>query len=155
MKRNLSHLIVIAAVSVAGVLMTGCTAAQANPQGDQSRFALTPSRGVVFGALDVYQEGDSTVITGKIRRTFNNCCDAERGHVDIALLAPDHSVLDMVSVSYTPRDMPRVRSRASRFTARLGYVLPDTVTIRVTYHEHSEVTNVSSDDMDSFPCQYI
>ncbi|MHC4553208.1 MAG: hypothetical protein ACYSUT_10675 [Planctomycetota bacterium] len=150
MKRKVSKLIVVAVVSMMSVIITGCTSAAVDPDGPKARVELTPAQGIVFGTLDVDQEGESTIISGKIRRSFNNCCDAERGHIDLALVAPDDSVLDVVSVYYTPRDMPRVRSRASRFTADLGYILPDDMTVRVTYHERSKAANTAS-----YTCEHI
>ena len=73
-------------------------------------------KGVVLSNLRAYEDDDELVIRGKVKRMFNNCCDAVRGHIDIAAVAPDGQVLDVVSVLYTPRDIHRVRSRASRFT---------------------------------------
>lgn len=77
------------------------------------------------------------VICGKVKRAAYNCCDAARGHVDITVVGPDGAIVDLVSVPYSPRNIPKVRSRSSRFTARLPYVVPEDVPLRIAYHYDS------------------
>ena len=65
-------------------------------------------------------------------------------------VAPDGLVLDIVSVLYTPRDIPGVRSRTSCFTARLPYTLGEDITLRITHHDNLEVAASPTNDRDKF-----
>ncbi len=136
------------------VFVSGCTTSNVNyPNETSILFERMPSRGVIVSNVRAYEDGDELVIYGKVKRTFNNCCDATRGHIDIAVVAPDGLVLDMVSVLYSPRDIPRVRSRTSRFTARLPYTLPEGITLRITYHDNLEVAASTTNARSKFLCE--
>jgi len=54
--------------------------------------------------------------------------------VDITLIGPDGEVVDLVSVPYSPRNIPKTRSRSARFVAKLPYLVPEGVPLRVSYH---------------------
>ncbi len=135
------------------VFISGCATSNVNPNETSALFERMPSKGVIVNNVRAYEDGDELVIYGKVKRTSNNCCDTTRGHVDIAVVAPDGPILDIVSVLYTPRDIPRVRSRTSRFTARLPYTLPEDITLRITYHENPKVAALSTNVRDKFLCE--
>ncbi len=97
-------------------------------------FKRVPSEDVHISEALAYEDGDELVIYGKVKRGPDNCCDAVRGHVDIVVIGPEGYLLDMASTMYRPRNIPKVRSRSSRFRVRLPYTLPDGVTIRIAYH---------------------
>ncbi len=70
--------------------------------------------------------------------------------MDISIVGPDGVVVDTVSVPYSPRNIPKVRSRSARFTARIPYVIPEDVPLRITYHkdnEHASVTDLADNTL--------
>ena len=141
-------------MSVAGVVfISGCAISNVNPNETSVLFESMSPKGVIISNVRAYEDADEFVIRGKVKRTFNNCCDATRGHIDIAVVAPDGLVMDIVSVLYTPRDTPRIRSRASHFTARLPYTIPEDITLRITYHDNLAVAVPSTNDRDKFLCE--
>ena len=140
-------------VVVAVVVVSGCARSNVNPNEASVLFEFMPSKGIIISNVRAYEDADELVVYGKVKRTFNNCCNATRGHIDIATVAPDGSVLDVVSVLYTPRDIPRVTSRTSHFTARLPYTLPEDMTLRITYHGNLEVAASTAYGEDKFLCE--
>ncbi len=142
-------MILVAAV----VFISGCATSNVNPNATSVLFESISPKGVILSNVRAYEDADELVIRGKVKRTFNNCCDATRGHIDIAVVAPDGFVVDIVSVPYTPRDIPRVRSRTSHFTARLPYTLPEDITLRITYHDNLEVAASTAYSEDKFLCE--
>jgi len=129
---------------IAAVFVSGCTISNVNYTNEVSvLFECVPSKNVIVNDVHAYEEGDELVIYGKVKRTVDNCCDASRGHVDIAIVAPDGLVLDMISVPYSPHNIPKVRSRTSRFITRLPYTLPEGITLRIIYHGSVEVISTA------------
>lgn len=132
-------------VSAAVVFVCGCSTSDVNYRNAAAvRFERVPSEGVFITDVGAYEDGGEMVVYGKVKRAGNNCCDAVRGHVDIAVVAADGLVLDVVNVMYSPRNIPKTRSRKSRFTARLPYTLGKDVTLRMTYHDSREVAASST-----------
>jgi hypothetical protein len=91
--------------------------------------------------VHAYEDEDELVIYGKVKRAADNCCDTARGRVEVAVVAPDGLVLDVVSVLYNPRNIPKVRSRSSNFMTRLPYTVPQGFILRITYRTSLEVAN--------------
>ncbi len=108
---------------------------------------------VLISDVHAYEDRDELVIYGKVKRAADNCCDAVRGHVDIALIAPDGLVIDVINVLYSPRNIPKVRSRTSRFMTRLPYIVPEEMTLRITYHNSLEVAASTAHTMDNYLCE--
>ncbi len=103
--------------------------------------------------MHAFENGDELVIFGKVKRAANNCCDAVRGHVDVAIVAPDGSVLDAGSFLYSPRNIPKVRSRSSHFKAVLPYIVPEDFVLRMTYHSGRELANSTTHTGGIFICE--
>lgn len=59
------------------------------------------------------------------------------GHVDIAIVAPDGSVLNKVSVPYHPHKINVISSRPSSFGVRIAIIPPDGSIVRVAHHNVS------------------
>ncbi len=137
-------LIKMAAISAA-ILISGCTTNSQN-HADQASvfFECIPTKNVVIRQVHAIEDEGELVIYGKVKRTINNCCDATRGRVDIHLVGPDDSVLDTVSVLYSPRNIPKARSRSSSFTARLPYTIPYGCSLRMSYNENRNVADSTS-----------
>lgn len=136
---------VAATVLVAAtILVAGCATNDPAYVNEASVLVeCVPSEDAHISDVHVYEDGDELVIYGKVKRAANNCCDAVRGHVDIGVVSRDGLVLDVISVLYSPRNIPKVRSRSSRFTATLPYIPPDGMILAIVYQS-------SSDAADSF-----
>lgn len=133
--------------------ISGCATSNVNPNKASVLLETISPKGVILSNVRAYEDADEFVVRGTVKRTFNNCCDAVRGHVDIAVVSPDGLVMDLVSVLYSPREIPRVRSRASHFTARLPYTIPEDVTLQVTYHSNPKITASTEYGEDKFLCE--
>ena len=139
---------------IAAVVISGCATSNVNYSNEALvLFERMPSEDVLISDVHAYEDGDELVIYGKVKRAADNCCDAARGHVDIAIVAPDGLVIDVINVLYSPRNIPKVRSRTSRFMTRLPYTLPEDITLRITYHDNLEVAASSTNDRDKFLCE--
>ncbi|UCC97503.1 MAG: hypothetical protein JSW66_16875 [Phycisphaerales bacterium] len=137
---------VAALLSAAVCVVSGCATSPLRLKGEAPvLLEHVPSEDVHISEAHAYEDGDTLVIYGKVKRAAANCCETARGHVDIAAVGPDGLVLDTVSVQYSPRNIPKVRSRASRFAARLPYAVPAGVTLRIAYHDGHNLVNVGDD----------
>lgn len=101
-------------------------------------FELVSSKDAYISKAYAYEDGSELVVSGKVKRSAQNCCDPARGHVDIAVLGPEGNILDVTSTLYSPRNIPKVRSRTSHFLARFPYTLPEGSTIRIIHHRGLE-----------------
>ena len=136
------------------VFFSGCATSNVNYTNEASvLFERMPSEDVLISDVHAYEDGDELVIYGKVKRAADNCCDAARGHVDVAIVAPDGLVIDIINVLYSPRNIPKVRSRTSHFTTRLPYIVPEDMTLRITYHDNMEVAASTAYREDKFLCE--
>ncbi len=114
-------------------------------------FECVPSADVLVSEVHAYEDGDAIVVYGKVKRTASNCCGAARGHLDIVIIRPDGSVLDAVSLAYSPRNIPKVRTRSARFSTRLPYTIPAGAILRLAYHNDHNVVEVGRN---AFVCRH-
>lgn len=136
------------------VLVSGCATSSLNYKNEASVvFEFTPSEDVLIKDIHAFENGDELVILGKVKRTAKNCCDAVRGHLDLALIAPDGFVLDTGSFFYSPRNIPKVRSRSSHFKAILPYIVPEDFVLKITYHSDREFTISTTHNGEMFICE--
>ena len=134
MGKLLSFIIGIALL-IGTVLFSGCASSTISYEKNVSvQFERVSSEDAHISEAHAYEDGDELVIYGKVKRAVNNCCDAARGYVDIAVIGPGGFILDVIHTLYSPRNIPKSRSRSSHFTTRLPYTPPDGVTIRITHH---------------------
>ena len=119
------HFIIV--LMMAAVLMSGCATGEFSHNED-----------VFISDAYTYEDGGELVILGHVKRSYKNCCDSARGHVDIALLTSDGTVIDSFSTLYSPSNIPKVRSRSSSFKVRRPYLPPDGIIIRMAYHNSLE-----------------
>jgi len=139
-------------LSAAAFAVSGCATVDINHRHEASvLFERVPSVDVFVSEVHSYEDGDTLVVYGKVKRTAANCCDAVRGHLDMVVVRPDGSVLDALSLVYSPRNIPKVRTRSSRFTTRLPYTVPAGTTLRIAYHNDRNVVEVSGD---TFVCRH-
>jgi len=119
------------------VPLSGCETTEVSYVKQAAVISLerVPTEDVLVSSVEAYEEQGSLVVYGKVKRALGNCCDAAKGHVEIAVIAPDGRVFDVIKVAYSPRNIPKTRSRSSRFEAKLSYIPPRDFTLRVTYHD--------------------
>lgn len=146
-----SRLLLATILRAATVLISGCATtnldlATETPAPNEATvlFQRVPSEDVVVSEVRAVRDAEGLTIYGRVKRTPDNCCDAARGHVDISIVGPDGVVVDTVSVPYSPRNIPKVRSRSAHFTARIPYLIPEDVPLRITYHNDHERGSVTS-----------
>ena len=153
---SLSRLIPPTILILAAVVISGCATADIDhpkapspPKRTPFKLERMPSESVLVSEVHAVRDGDGMLIYGKVKRAADNCCDAARGHVNITVVGPDGEVVDVVSVRYSPRNIPKTRSRSSRFIARLPYVVPSNFPLRISYHSDDENTFSGTDPTDS------
>lgn len=134
--------IIVAGLAITAVLVSGCATG-----------TISNSEDVFINAAYTYEDGDELVICGRVKRGYQNCCDSARGHVDIALLASDGFVIDAFSTLYYPHNIPKVRSRSSRFEVRRPYLPPDGLIIRMAYHSDLEAADSAAYAGGVFDCE--
>ena len=138
-RSNFSKFLFVTGLRLATILISGCATTNVDRVSDASvLFERMPSEDVVVSEVRAVEDADGLVIHGKVKRTARNCCDSARGHVDIAVVGPDGAIVDMITVPYSPRNIPKGKTRSARFTARLPYKIPEDVPLRITYHNDRE-----------------
>ena len=113
--------------------------------GSSVLIELLPSKKVEVATAQAYLDGDDIVIKGDVKRSFINCCKSARGHVDLALFGPDEGLLDMISTTYDPRNIPKGSNRTSQFLAKLPHLPLEKITIRLVYHDTLKPTETGSE----------
>jgi hypothetical protein len=142
MMGSFSRLLIGMSFTFGFILISGCAASNLNYKNEASViFECIPSEDVLISDVNAFENGDELVIFGKVKRAPNNCCDAVRGHLDMAIIAPDGFVLDAGSFLYSPRNIPKGRSRSSHFKAVLPYIVPEDFVLRITYHSSRELAS--------------
>jgi hypothetical protein len=132
--------VIVITLSMAALLFTGCATNRISHTNQLSvTFEPVSSKDAYISKVYAYEDGGELVVSGKVKRSINNCCDSTRGHIDIVVLGVEGDVLDVTSTMYSPRNIPKARSRTSHFTARLSNNLPEGATIRLAYHSDKEV----------------
>jgi hypothetical protein len=132
-----------AGMMMVAVMVPGCVTGE---------FSYTTAEDVFITDAYTYEDGGELVILGHVKRSLQNCCDSARGHVDIALLAHDGTVIDSFSTLYSPSNIPKVRSRSSSFKVRRPYLPPDGIIIRMAYHNSLEGADSALYAGDVFHC---
>jgi len=141
---------------LAAIVIPGCATpdvdrpkAPSPPRRKPFRLERMPSESVLVSEVHAVRDGDGMLIYDRVKRAADNCCDAARGHVNITVVGPDGQIVDVVSVRYSPRNIPRNRSRSSRFSARLPYVVCGDFPVRISYHSNDEHAFSDTDVTDS------
>lgn len=100
-------------------------------------FDFLASEDVSIRVEKTYKAADELVIQGKVKRMPDNCCDRTMGTLNLMVVDPEGQVIDTITASYTPRNIPKARARSSSFTARLPYILPEDFTVRIGFQRRS------------------
>jgi hypothetical protein len=103
---------------------------------------LAPSDDWYVSQAYVFQDDDEMLISGKIERTTHSrertthSSLIHQGHVDIALIAQDGTVVHEVSASNTPTSLHRIATTKMSFSVRLKIVPTKGTKIRMTYRPY-------------------
>lgn len=136
------NFIILAGLVITAVLISGCATGK-----------ISHAEDVFIYKADIYEDGDELVIRGQVKRGYRNCCESARGHIDIALLAPDGFVIDAFSILYSPHNIPKRGSRSSRFKVQRPYLPPDGLTIRIAYHSGLKAADSAAYAGSTFDCE--
>ncbi len=130
-------------VFFAGIVLSGCSFSNMN-LADNATYSIervNSSDRISIRSAKVYQENGNTVVSGKVKLN-KNLPQPQQGHVDIAVISPDGTVLDTASVFYNPRIRTRrmqlKANKRSSFTARFPGILQNGSTIRIVPHNSIE-----------------
>lgn len=139
MKSKAACISVLVRFVMFSVLVSGCTESQMTNSA-RSGAVVKDVVAKKVHVIDVrsYQDAGSLVISGKVKRAYNFCCDDAKGHVDIVVQDADGFVIGTASTFHSPRNIPKTRTRSARFEARLPITLPPEAVIRSAYHKNSE-----------------
>ncbi len=95
-----------------------------------------PSSRVYLSNINVKQDGRDLEISGEVSR--RNSAFSGIGHVDVAVVSPDGSVIGQGIAPYLPKTLPKTpgarKHRPFRFELHLNCTPPQGSIIRVAYH---------------------
>ncbi|MHC4623524.1 MAG: hypothetical protein ACYS4W_06430 [Planctomycetota bacterium] len=129
------------------IFASGCGQSEFGYMGhNTAAYENTGSDNVYITQMRFYQDRGDLVVVGRAKRGYNFCCDAARGHVDIAVQDVNGVILGTASTFYRPRNIPKARTRSSSFKVRLPIILPEGAAVQAAYHDASKATMFTSAD---------
>lgn len=138
-------IIITFVVFFAGIVLSGCSVSRTNLVGNGvcTIERVNTSDRISIRSAKVYQDNGDTVVSGKVKLN-KNLRQSKQGHVDIAVISPDGTVLDTASAFYNPRKRTRrmqlKANKGSSFTAGFPGSLPQGSIIRLAPHNSIEET---------------
>ena len=137
MKTQMRFRSTLRVLCLTAILVSGCLGGRVDLVDNQTvSLEPVPTGHLYVSWGGVYQKGGATEVRGVIRprhRGFHGY-----GHVDVAVLAPDGTVLEEASALYHPRILPRKGVSRARFTVPLATVPPPGSTVRLAYHDDQD-----------------
>jgi hypothetical protein len=136
MKNRIGHVTKMLGFCMAAVFISGCLSDRVN-LADNSWVSLDP---VPAGSIYILRaitykesnENEAFAVHGMIKRKIRGGV-GDHGHIDVAIVGPEGTVLDQVSTPHFPDRVPR-RMDQAYFNARLSSVPPQGSIVRVAYH---------------------
>jgi hypothetical protein len=139
---------IIGILGLTAILLSGCYGNRVDLVDNQTvSLERVPTKCLYISSAAVYQKGNATEVRGVISRQHRGFHG--HGHVDIAVLAPDGTVLEESRALYHPRTLRRKGDPHAHFTAPLSTVPPPGSTVRLSYHEDED----SSSETKPFNCE--
>jgi hypothetical protein len=134
MKTRTMVIVGVLGLSMIPVLISGCLRGRVDLVDNQTvSLERASTKHLYISWATVYQEAAATEVRGEIRRRYRGRGgDVGHGHIDVAVFAPDGTVLEEVSALYYPRHISK--KHAAYFTARLSKVPPRASTVRLAHH---------------------
>ncbi len=149
-------IIITFVIFFAGIVLSGCSFSRMNLTDNEACTIerVNTSDRISIRSAKVYQDDGDTVVSGKVKLN-KNLLQSKQGHVDIAVISPDGTVLATTSVFYNPRKRTRrmqlKANKGSSFTARFPGSLPQGSIIRMAPHNSIEETVTKIDK--GFHCE--
>ena len=138
-------IIITFGIFFAGIVLSGCSFSNMNLT-DHAAYTIERvniSDRISIRSAKVYQDDGDTVVSGKVKLN-KNLFQSKQGHVDIAVISSDGTVLDTASVFYNPRRRTRrmqlKANTGSSFTARFPGLLPQGSIVRLVPHNSIKET---------------
>jgi hypothetical protein len=130
MKNAVGSFFVVMGVAFTLLVLPGCTTIPTTARPD-IRVETIPSHPQSVNAVRVYQQEEKLVVSGNVT-SFSPFYLP--GHVDIALCAPDGSIIDRARPQIFNHDSKGGGVKTARFTGRLIEIPPVGSTLRLKYH---------------------
>lgn len=128
--------IVILILSVVTIICTGCLS---DPQNMVHNGGVTTAfdgkRKVKFSGLTVKPEGESTKISGYVKRDPRNPMAVGIGHVDIEVLDADGKSVEIQHIKFSPNRLKRRGSNSGYFHTTTKEPVAKGSKICVSYHK--------------------
>ena len=152
MKARIQLFVIALGMGFTAFYATGCASSHYNLVKDGTiALEIMPSEEETYVYwADVYQKGNGIEISGTVMvpQTLHQ---TKGGHVDIAILSPDSSLLKKISVRHKSRNPRRKSAHKLPFEAYIPMKLSPESTIRIAYHKLSYSTNNSVFDCEDNP----
>jgi hypothetical protein len=132
---------IIPILSLTAIVFSGCFGSRVDLVDNQTvSLVQVPTKHLYISSAAIYQKGNAAEVRGVIRprhRGFHG-----PGHVDIAVVAPDGTVLEEARALYHPRILQRKSDPHAHFTATLSAVPPQGSTVRLSYHKDEDPSSL-------------
>ena len=136
MKKRIPFLLFLLWCAATVTILGGCPMHPSLKPAGEVYVEMIPSSRVSLANINVEQKGEDLVISGEVSR--RNAAFSGMGHVDVAVVSPDGSVIGQGVAPYSPKTLPKTpgarKHRPSRFELHLNCVPPQGSIVRVAYH---------------------
>lgn len=141
MKKSL----LVASIGMLALVALGCSSARVNlVNSGEISIEKVETPKVYVASPYAYKKGGMLEVSGRVV-TKNSFSSYPDGHVDIAVLGPDGTLLEKTSTTYSPPVVTtkprRIVFEGAPFSASLGKIPPAGGRIRITFHEAVRRTN--------------
>ncbi|HKI49978.1 MAG TPA: hypothetical protein VKA69_11665 [Desulfobacteria bacterium] len=117
-------------------VLEGCPIHQSLQPVGEVYVETIPSSRAYLSNINVKQNGGDLVISGEVSR--RNTAFSGLGHVDVAVVSPDETVIGQANAVYSPKVLPKTpgarKHRPSHFEVHLNCIPPQGSIVRVAYH---------------------
>jgi hypothetical protein len=137
MKTQINNKPILRILYLSTIFVAGCLADSVDLVENQTlSLERVPTKNLYISWVRVYRQEDVTEVFGEIRRRHRSKGGhGGHGHIDVAVVDPDGTVLEEVSTLYYPRDLPKKSAPVAYFTVRLAQPPPPGSTVRLTHHQ--------------------
>ena len=152
MKAMIRRFLVALGMGSVAFFSTGCAPTHLSlvKNGTVSLEYIPSGEETYVSQADVYQRANGIEISGtvKVPQTRHH---TRGGHVDVAILSSDGSLLKKASIQHRPRNFRRTSAHKLPFKAYIPITLPSKSIIRIAYHKPSYQRTGAVFDCESNP----
>jgi len=149
---KIKHLVTVLGMGCVVLAAGGCASSRYNlAKNGVISLELMSSEGDTFvSQADIYRIENGIEISGtvKVPQTLHH---TRGGHVDVAILSSDGSLLKKASIQHRPRNPRRTSAHKLPFKAYIPIKLPPKSIIRIAYHKRSYPRSDAVFDCESNP----